>query len=136
MTKNLLKFPITLLVFFSILLPSGSIYGVNVKLAISVIALLLMACYLPKEGVEKKFLYALMGLISFLLFYTLIALNNGIPGQDIISHGTAISSLFLLIYLPTFAISKKIASKDEIIKIIFISLFVFSLFKLSISTAI
>lgn len=136
MTKKLLKLPITLLVFFSIILPSGSIYGINIKLAISVIALSLMACYFPKKGIEKKFIYALLGLISFLLFYTLIALNNGIPNQDIISHGTAISSLFLLIYLPSFAISKKIISKEELIKTIFISLFVFSLFKLSISTAI
>lgn len=136
MKRNLLKLPITLLIFFSILLPSGSIYGVNVKLIISITAFLLAAVYFLKEGIERKFLYGIIGAITFLLLYTLVALNNGIDYKDILSHGTAISSLLLLIFLPTFAISKRITSQEEIIKIIFISLLIFSLFKFSISTAI
>lgn len=137
MKKNdISKILVILLVFSSIVLPSGSVYGLNIKLIIAVSSLLLFAIYILTDGVNKGFLYSFIGLFIFLTSYALIALKHGVEDKDIISHGIAISSLFLVITIPLFSISKRIINHEELIKIIFISLAVFSILKISMSLII
>lgn len=134
--NNISKILVILLVFSSIVLPSGSVYGLNIKLIIAISSLLLFLTYLLTDGVNRRFLYSFIGLFIFLTSYSLIALTNGVEDKDIISHGIAISSLFLVIAIPLFSISKRIIRHEELIRTIFISLAVFSTLKILMSLII
>lgn len=126
------KFPILFLVCISVVLPSGSIFGLNVKVMASVACALVVLHKFIVGGVSLKLIQGLFLFFSFMLFYLALAVVNQTPMPQVLTHAVAISSVFVLIFFPLFGLIEGIVSPREIIGVAIFSLILFSFFKLGI----
>lgn len=105
-TKSARESPLLILSYIfiasCIILPSGSIYSVNVKTILSVSLFLTAALLIAREKSSLFFVLSPITLANFLLFYFIIAITNSTPTKDSLSQTVAILATFSSIYLPLY----------------------------------
>ncbi|MDG3065882.1 O-antigen ligase family protein [Thauera mechernichensis] len=105
-TKSARENPLLILSYIfiasCIILPSGSIYSVNVKTILSASLFLTAALLIAREKSSLFFVLTPIALANFLLFYFIIAITNSTPTKDSLSQTVAILATFSSIYLPLY----------------------------------
>jgi hypothetical protein len=108
-------------VFFGLLLPSGSIFKINIKYVLFIILVILLFTYLFIENIHVKysFISSLSFTIAFLLIWSLIFIINGF--DDYLSLSGELKDFIvtiLLVYISYVIILKNIIDIDIIVKTI------------------
>lgn len=106
MTKLLSKQLNYFFIATCIILPSGSIYSINIKLILALVIFALAIYWISSSKTSIPFFVAPLALIAFLLFYFIIGSANNTPKEHSISQAIALFSLFSAIYLPLLITTK------------------------------
>lgn len=109
------------LLFCCIVLPTGSIYNINVK--IFILAMLVFS-FLLYGRIKKQEIYLFCIFVASLLFFSLMGFLKGNDSRFVIQEFTSIFTVSLIILVFNNIVSAKIITSQEIIKsIVYISLF-------------
>ena len=125
-----LRITVISLLVSTVILPSGTIYFFNIKILLSVFSFFLLL-FINKS---IKIWLSLFIFLLFVLFFSLIAMINGLSVNNVISEGVATSSLFFLVFIPIGCVLAGVISINKVFRIIFISLAFYSISKVFISS--
>lgn len=127
--QTIAKYSYFLLVIFTIVLPSGTLFEIKYKIYL-LLPILFFFIYSQRLMVDLKYLRVIFFFFSFLVFYFVIANINDVLLHDITSHVIAISSLFSIIFFSLFLLHKKIVNKDDVFNLMVGSLVFYSILKI------
>jgi hypothetical protein len=116
--------------FFAVALPSGYVFGFNVK---ALLAFVLAGLFVFSSIYEKQapFFWLVFSLLmAFLLFYWFVGVVHGVPLPDAISQFVAFHSAFIVIFLTTYYVSVGYVNLDKVILVILYALILVALSKL------
>lgn len=120
-----------LLIASSVLLPTGSVYGFNVKILLGILVGLTWLLSIIKVHDEKKIKQFCMfiSFILLLIFYFTLAQYRSIEISSSISHFTAIVSTFILFFFPWCLIDGGSVRADRLLHFLINVVFLHALIK-------
>lgn len=124
---------INLLIFLTIVLPTGTILSLNYKIGIIALIFPLFIYISLIYGIAESFIIWFFVFLLFLGASFLLSFLNDVPISSVVSHVVAFFSLFSVIYFSLFLISYDKSYKDLFKKKILLSLILFSVVKISAS---
>ena len=127
---------LSLLIFLTIVLPTGSILSLNYKIGIIVLLVPFFIYICLFYGVRDSFIIWLFMFLIFLGFTFLVSYIYDVNISSVISHAVAFFSLFSILYFSLFIISYDEKYNDEFKNLILFSLIIFSVVKVSVSLLI
>jgi hypothetical protein len=115
-----------LLIFFSMLLPSGSIFHINIKFILFIVFFIIFFTYLVCENINIKLSYVIsfLFIITLLLFWSLVFIINGFSDLSILSG--ELKDFFVtivIVFISYFLLINNIIGFDDIIYTIVYAVF-------------
>jgi hypothetical protein len=123
------------LLFVVVCLPTGSIFGVNVKVLGLTLFIVALAAYLiTNRGVlSRGDIFLALALVSAMCFWSMVAIVNGQTDfTQIFLHLKELGSSILIAWLSIFAVRKGLISPERIIAVIVLGMFLLSAMKLAL----
>lgn len=124
---------INLLVFLTIVLPTGTILSLNYKIGIIALIVPIFIYISLVYGIAEIFIVWLFGFLLFLGVYFLLSFLNDVQISSVVSHILAFFSLFSVVYFSLFLISCDKYYKVLFKKTILLSSILYSVVKISAS---
>lgn len=133
--KNLSKsilFYLVLNLFVYIILPSGKLFGINIKMLFLISLFVFVFFRIIKEGTEhtKKLINRTIMISFFLSTYSLIAVINNIATYSIISAASAWLATFMPLILFIYLTDSIVGLREKIINYLLLILIIYSLLKI------
>jgi hypothetical protein len=124
------RFLIALFIFSCIVLPSGSVYHVNVKIILTALLLFLFFWGLVNGRGSFGGALSLLGFLSFVVSYLALANLNGVPIDDSISQAQAFFSSAVVIFFPIYYMRVGTVSANFLFLVVVYAFAFMSLFKI------
>lgn len=128
--KSCMKFFLYALISLTIILPSGSVLGVNYKIFLILFCFLFLFLHLLTSKVPIGVYLTLPFFLVFLCGYAFVALVNQVNFIDSISHSIAIFSLFCVIFLSIALVYLDNKEGEALKRLIVFSVAIYSILKL------
>lgn len=114
---------LTLLLFIvsTVVLPSGSVFDVNIKILATIFLVLIIFLDSFKTALSVSLLLSPLAVMFFLIFYSLLGYINGVQVGDLISQASGFLALFSAVYLPIFMVSTRKVAAESVVRWIMFS---------------
>lgn len=135
--KNSISVFTLLLLSSGILMPSGSIFGFNIKISISILIFILIIIKIIRDRkINKSLLFTIFYIGLFIALTSIVSLINNVPIYSVKSQISAILSTILPVLFGWYLLIIKYYTKDLMINFLIIIIAIYSLIKITVIVSI